>query len=98
MRNGPKIIKGISGFIQYWKELCEEDITARIRDTHEPLIVYWDRIRLALLAPNVNTYSCLTQGFWPQSRVTIMEYEAMFFRMETSVKSSQRTTIDWPCS
>ena len=79
MRNGPEIIKGISGFIQYWKELCEEDITRRVRDTHEPLIAYWERIRSALLAPDVDTHSCLTQGFWPQSRVTVVESEAMFF-------------------
>jgi len=79
MRNGPEIIKGISGFIPYWKELYEEDITRRVRDTHEPLIAYWDRIRSALLAPDVETHSCLTQGFWPQSRVTIVESEAMFF-------------------
>jgi hypothetical protein len=38
MINGPEIIKGISGFIEYWKELYEEDITKRVKDTHEPLI------------------------------------------------------------
>jgi hypothetical protein len=67
MRNGPEIIKGISGFIQYWKELCEEDITRRVRDTHELLIAYWDRIRSALIASDVDTHSCLTQGFWLQN-------------------------------
>jgi hypothetical protein len=79
MRNGPKIIKGISGFIQFWKELCEVDITRRVRDTHEPLIAYWDRIYSALLATDVVTHSYLTRGFWLQSRVTIVESEAMFF-------------------
>jgi hypothetical protein len=64
--------------IEYWKELCEEDITKYVRDTHEPLIAYWDRIRSALIVPDVDTHSCLTQGFWPQSRVTIVESEAMF--------------------
>jgi hypothetical protein len=93
MRNGPEIIKGISRFIQYWKKLCEEDITRRVRDTHEPLIAYWDHIRSALLTPDVDTHSCLTQGFWPQSRVTIVESEAMFFSNGDAVKSSMRTTI-----
>ncbi len=79
MRNGPEILKGISGFIQYWKEMCEEDITRRVRDTHEPLIAYWDRIRSALMTSDVDIRPCLTQGFWPQSRVTIVESEAMFF-------------------
>ena len=40
VKNGPEIIKGISGFIEYWKELCEEGITKRVRDTYEPLIAY----------------------------------------------------------
>ena len=40
MRNGPEIIKGISGFIEYWKESCEENITRCVRDTYEPLIAY----------------------------------------------------------
>ena len=60
MRNGPEIIKGISGFIDYWKKLCEEDITRRVRDTHEPLIVYWDRIRSALMTLGGNTCTTLT--------------------------------------
>jgi hypothetical protein len=55
MRNGPGIIKGISRFIEYWKELCDEDITRRVRDTHEPLIAYWDRIRSALMTLDGDT-------------------------------------------
>ena len=79
MRNGPKIIKGISGFIEYWKELCEEDITRCVRDTHEPLIAYWDRIRLALMILSGDTHTTLTQGFWLQSRLTVVESDTMFF-------------------
>ena len=75
----PKSSNDISGFIQFWKELCEEDIIRRVRDTHEPLIVYLDRIRSALLAHDDDTHSCLTQGCWPQSQVTIVESEAIFF-------------------
>src|SRR5665213_3542773 len=79
MRNGPDIIKGISGYIEYWKELCEEDITRVVRDTHKPLIEYWDRIRTTLQEGGVDTHTNLTQGFWPQSRVTALGTDAMFF-------------------
>ena len=54
--NGPKIIKGMSRFIEFWKKLCEKNITRRIRDTHKLLIAYWDRIRLAFLTLGVETH------------------------------------------
>ena len=66
MRSGPNIIKNISGFIQYWKEMCEEDITRRVWDIHEPLIAYWDRIRSTLMVPDVHTHSYLRQDFGHQ--------------------------------
>lgn len=44
MRSGLEIIKGIYGFIKYWKELYEADITKRVQDTYEPLIAYWNCI------------------------------------------------------
>ena len=63
MRNGPEIIQDISRFIEYWKELCEEDITRCVRDIHEPLIAYWNRIRSALLTLGGDTRITLTQKF-----------------------------------
>ena len=59
--------------------MYEEDITRRVRDTNEPLIVYWDRIRSTLMTPNVDTRSILTQIFWLQNRVIIEKSEAMSF-------------------
>jgi hypothetical protein len=50
-----------------------------VHDTQKPLIAYQDRICLALLAPNVDTRLFLTQGFWPQSLVKIVEFDAIFF-------------------
>ena len=82
MRNGLEIIKGISGFMEYWKELCEEDITRHVKDIHEPLIAYWDRIRFALMILCNDTCTTLTQGFWPQSRLTVVESDTMFFNSE----------------
>ena len=79
VRNEPEIIKGISGFIEYWIELYEEDITRRIRNTHEPLIAYWDRICPPLITLGVDTHTTLTQKIWPQNRLTVVESNAMFF-------------------
>ena len=79
MRNGLEIIKGITGFIEYWKKLCKEDITRRMRDTKEPLITYWDCIRSALITLSSDTRTTLTQGFWPQSRLTVVDSNTMFF-------------------
>ena len=82
MKNGPEIIKCIYEFIVYWKELCGEDITRFMRDTHQPLIAYWDHICSALMTLSGDTYTTLTQGFWRQSRLTVVESETMFFSNE----------------
>ena len=79
MKDRSKIIKSISGFIQYWEKLCEEDITKHVRDTYEPLITYWDRIRSALMTLDGNIRTALIQGIWPQSRLTVVESKTMFF-------------------
>ena len=47
MVNVPKIIKGISGFIEYWKELCEENII-RVWGT---FMNHWSHIRIAFVRP-----------------------------------------------
>jgi hypothetical protein len=43
------------------------------------LIAYWDRIRSALVTVDGDTYMILTQGFWPQSHLTVVESDTMFF-------------------
>jgi hypothetical protein len=40
MRNKPDFIKNIFGLNECWKDLCEEDITKHILDTHELSIIY----------------------------------------------------------
>lgn len=79
MRNGLEIIKGISGCIEYQKECCEQDTRSPfVWDTHEQLIVYWDCIWSAVQRVSVNTHLISTQGFWPQSQVTIVESSNVF--------------------
>ena len=79
MKNGSKTFKGISKFIKYQKELCEEDITRRVRLIHEPLIAYWDHICSALMTLGSDTRTTLILGFWPQGRMTVVESDIMFF-------------------
>ena len=40
MKNGLEIIQGTLWFIGYWKDLCEENITRVVWDTHESLNAY----------------------------------------------------------
>lgn len=79
MKNRPKIIKCIFGFIECWKELCKENITKHVLDAHEPSIAYLDDICLALMTLSVDTHTTLTQKFRPQSQLTVIESNAMFF-------------------
>lgn len=50
-----------------------------VRDTREPLIVYWDCIWSTLQTIGVYTRLIFTQGFWPQSQVTIVESNTAFY-------------------
>ena len=77
-RMGRKLSRHI-WFIDYWKELCEEDITKRVRDTYKPLIAYWDHICSALITLGGNTRMTLTQRFWPKNCLTVVESNTMFF-------------------
>lgn len=74
--------KDISGFIEYWKELCKEEITKIVHDLNELLIAYWNCIQFALRLEDFNTRSTWTQGLWLQSRMTTLEFDTMFFRSE----------------
>ena len=46
--------------------------------THELLIAYWDRILSALMALGGDTRTTLTQGFWPQNCLMVVESDTMF--------------------
>ena len=62
-----------------------------LRHIHEPLITYWDRIRSALMTLGDDTCMTLTQIFWLQSHLKVVESGTMFFnngdvRKEFTVK------------
>lgn len=79
MRIGLEIINGIFGFIEHWKELCQDDITKHVWYTHEPLISHWDRICLALMILGIDIHTTLIQRFWPQNQLTIADSDTIFF-------------------
>ena len=68
MRNVEDISKGISGFIKYWENLCNEDLTGEFRRRYEHLIHYWRAVKVALQEPPQPS-NVLKDGFWPTSRV-----------------------------
>jgi hypothetical protein len=69
MRNHSEITKGIGGFINLWETVSAEDITGEYRKTHEHLIQYWRRVKLALAQDPVVSRT-LRNGFWPKTRIS----------------------------
>jgi hypothetical protein len=69
MRNHSEITKGIGGFINLWETVSAEDITGEYRRTHEHLIQYWRRVKLALAQDPVVSRT-LRNGFWPKTRIS----------------------------
>ena len=66
MRHLPKVVKGLSGFIDHWERSSEESIESR--RLNEPLSYYWCDIRDALSLP-MDTPISLQNGFWPSTRI-----------------------------
>ena len=51
MRNVQDIFNGISGFVKYRENLCNEDITREFRRRYEHLVHYWHVVKEALHEP-----------------------------------------------
>ena len=68
MRGVDDIVKGISGFIKYWENMCNVDHTGEYRRRHEYLVHYWRDVKVALLEP-FPVVSILRDGFWPNTRI-----------------------------
>jgi hypothetical protein len=49
MQNHSEIIKSIGGFINLWEMLSVEDSTGEYQRSHEHLIQYWKRVKLAMV-------------------------------------------------
>ena len=62
----PKVVKGLSEFIDHWERSSEESIESR--RLNEPLSYYWRDVRDALSLP-MDTPISLQNGFWPSTRI-----------------------------
>jgi hypothetical protein len=67
MRNFDEITKGLSGFVNLWDTMANEDISGEFRRRNEPLSYYWRVVRSAM-ASDISVSETLRGGFWPSSR------------------------------
>ena len=68
MRSVDDIYKGLSGFINYWETLCNEDGSGEYQRRFEHLVFYWRAVNASLKEP-IEPSSTLKDSFWPSSRV-----------------------------
>ena len=68
MRGVEDIERGISGFVKYWEDLCNVDVTREYRRRYEHLVQYWHGVKEALYEPT-SPCNVLREGFWPTTRV-----------------------------
>ena len=68
MRGVEDIERGISGFVKYWEDLCNVDVTEEYRRRYEHLVHYWRGVKEALYEP-ITPCNVLREGFWPTTRV-----------------------------
>jgi hypothetical protein len=69
MQNHYDIAKGIGGFINLWETLSSEDSTGEYWRSHEHLIQYWKRMKLAMVQDPILSRSLRTR-FWPKTRIS----------------------------
>ena len=76
MKGADDILKGISGFVRYWENLCNQDRTGEYRRRYEHVVHYWQGVKVALLEP-LPSCSVLKDGFWPSSRVQATQMDEL---------------------
>ena len=67
MRGVEDIEKRIAGYVKYWRDLCNVDVTGEYQRRYEHLVQYWRDVKEALHEPI--TPNDLREGFWPTTRV-----------------------------
>ena len=68
MRGVEDIERGVSGFVKYWEDLCNVDVTGEYQRRYEHLVQYWHGVKEALYEP-ITPCNVLREGFWPTTRV-----------------------------
>jgi hypothetical protein len=67
MRNFDEITKVLSGFVNLWDTMANEDISGEFRRWNEPLSYYWRAVRY-VMASDISISETLRGEFWPSSR------------------------------
>ena len=62
MKGLENIVKGVSGFVKYWDNLSNADVTGEYRRRYEHLVKYWHGVKVALMEP-LPTFPTLRDGF-----------------------------------
>ena len=73
MKGLEDIVKGVSGFVKYWDNLYNTDVTGEYQRRYEHLVKYWRGMKVALMEP-LPTFPTLRDGFWPTTRVQASEW------------------------
>ena len=76
MKKLEDIVKGISGFIQYWENLRVVDVGGLCWLRYRSWIQYWTRVCGALTNLYQDSPLSLRHGFWPQTCVDVQALEA----------------------
>jgi hypothetical protein len=71
MKDSVNIKLGIQGFIKYWKDTADQDISGQYMESIAPTISYWEGVLAAMDLPSPPTPSELSEPFWPTSRFSI---------------------------
>ena len=74
MRGLEDIEKGIGGFVKYWENLCNADVTGECWRRYEHVVHYWRDVKNALQEPLLASM-VLKDGFWPTTRVQAIEVD-----------------------
>jgi hypothetical protein len=67
MRNFDEITKGLSGFVNLWDTMANEDISSEFRRRNELLSYYWRAVRFAM-ASDISVSKTLRGWFWPSPK------------------------------
>ena len=67
MKGEEDIKKGLTGFIDNWRDVSNADKTGRCCQKYAELITYWEGVRDSLSREEVQ-YNSLVRGFWPRTR------------------------------
>ena len=68
MRGVEDIEKEIAGYVKYWRDLCNVDVTREYRRRYEHLVQYWRDVKEAL-HELITPSNVLREGFWPTTHV-----------------------------